>query len=231
MKVTALLPLKANSERVKGKNFKTFSGKPLFLWILNTLLKIKQINNIVINTDAINLLKSNGLPQSKKIILRKRKEEICGDYVSMNLIIEDDLKNIDSDIFLMTHTTNPLLSQKSIERAINEFKHALKNNTANSLFSVNKVQERFYDRQAIAVNHDPKKLIRTQDLEAWYKENSNLYLFTKDSFHETNARIGSKPVLFETPVLESVDIDTEEDWALAEVIVNHLKRKGLIDEI
>lgn len=50
-KTVALLPLKKNSERIKGKNFKKFAGKPLFFWILDSLLNVPSIEKIVINTD------------------------------------------------------------------------------------------------------------------------------------------------------------------------------------
>ena len=52
MKIVALLPLKAHSERIPGKNFKPLAGKPLFRWILDTLLGIDAIDRVVINTDA-----------------------------------------------------------------------------------------------------------------------------------------------------------------------------------
>jgi CMP-N-acetylneuraminic acid synthetase len=71
------------------------------------------------------------------------------------------------------------------------------------------------------VNHDPNNLIRTQDLEPWFEENSCLYIFSADSFTATNARIGRKPVHFETPALESIDIDTPDDWFLAEAVAKH----------
>ena len=51
-KIVALLPMKAHSERVKGKNFKIFNGKPLYKWILDTLLSTNIIDKVVINTDA-----------------------------------------------------------------------------------------------------------------------------------------------------------------------------------
>tara|TARA_A100001015_G_scaffold308582_1_gene406446 strand:- start:1243 stop:1929 length:687 start_codon:yes stop_codon:yes gene_type:complete len=228
MKLVALLPMKANSERVKGKNFRDFGGKPLFRWMLDTLESIKEIDTIVINTDARQILKNNGLTESNRIIIRDRKPEISGDLVSMNLIINDDVQNIDSDIYLMTHTTNPLLSKKSIQLAISNFKKALKSNDVDSLFSVNKVQERFYNFKVEALNHDPNNLIRTQDLDPWFQENSNLYLFTKKSFLSTNARIGSKPMFIETPWFESTDIDTPDDWELAEVMIEYYKKKGLL---
>lgn len=228
MKIVALLPMKANSERVKGKNFKNFGGKPLFRWVLDTLMDIDEIASIVINTDARNILEKHGLVESKKIVIRDRKKDICGDLISMNTIIDDDLENIDSDIFIMTHTTNPFLSKKSILSAIKNYKKALICGDCDSLFTVNKVQERFYDLECKPLNHDLKNLVRTQDLSPWFQENSNLYLFTKDSFNKTNARIGEKPMMLETPIFESTDIDTPDDWDLGEVMVDYYRKKGLL---
>ena len=228
MKVTALLPMKGNSERVKGKNFKLFQGKPLFRWVLDSLLAVHEIDKIIINTDAEKLLEQKGLPDNSKIEIRNRRKEIQGDLVSMNIIIEDDLNNVESDIYLMTHTTNPLLSKETISNSIKIFKEHLLEEEYDSLFSVNKIQTRFYDQKGNPINHDPKELLRTQDLEPWYEENSNLYLFTKESFKKTKARIGERPFMLETPLLESTDIDTPEDWDLAETLVTFYKKRGLI---
>ena len=226
MQIVALLPLKANSERVKGKNFKDFCGKPLFRWMLDTLSKVDAIDTVVINTDAREILAENGLIDQKKMLIRNRPKEICGDLVSMNLVIADDVANVDADIYLMTHTTNPLLSVSSINAALEKFIPSLEDGSADSLFTVNKIQTRFYDADAKAINHDPDRLIRTQDLEPWYEENSNLYLFTRDSFNQTQARIGKRPIMLETPPFESTDIDTPDDWALAEVMVKYYQQKG-----
>ncbi len=228
MKVVALLPMKANSERVKGKNFRTFCGKPLFRWVLDTLEDIEEIDLIQINTDARNILEENNLFEEKKIKFRDRKEDICGDLVSMNTIINDDVDSIDADIYLMTHTTNPLLSKDSIKKAILKYKDVLKKGQFDSLFTVNKIQDRFYSKDAVALNHNPANLVRTQDLEPWYQENSNLYLFTKDSFKKAKARIGKNPIMLETDPFESIDIDTEYDWDLAEVMVEFYQKKGIL---
>ena len=199
--------------------------------MLDTLTRISDIDSIVINTDARDILLEKGLNQDKKIIIRDRRKEICGDFVSMNLVIEDDVKNIDADIYLMTHTTNPFLSKKSIEDAIKNFKYSLEKKSADSLFSVNKSQERFYFQNGKPINHDPSNLIRTQDIEPWFIENSNLYLFTRESFYKTRARIGLKPIMLETPLFESTDIDTPDDWDLAEVMIEYYKKKGILNEV
>lgn len=227
MKIVALLPMKANSERVKGKNFRDFGGKPLFHWMLDTLLSVGEIDSVIINTDARKILADNGLTSSGRVHIRDRKQEICGDMVSMNSIIKDDMENVDADVYLMTHTTNPLLSKRSIEASILQFQNALHKRSADSLFTVNKIQDRFYNKKVEAINHDPNNLIRTQDLEPWYQENSNLYLFTKESFSQTQARIGADPMMLVTEPYESTDIDTPDDWDLGEVMVDYYRKKGM----
>lgn len=218
-RIVALLPMKAHSERVKSKNFRPLAGKPLFRWVLDTLLSMPQISHVVINTDARDILSNNGLHNGDadgRIVIRDRRPEICGDMVSMNLIIADDIENVNADMYVMTHTTNPLLGAGTITNAINALTTA--QDGTDSLFTVNATQTRFYRADGSAVNHDPDNLIRTQDLEEWFEENSNLYLFTRESFAATNARIGKKPMMFPTPKLESIDIDGPDDWALAEAL-------------
>ncbi len=223
-KIVALLPMKANSERVKGKNFREFNGKPLFRWILDSLLAVEQIDRVVINTDARHLLAENGLIDDDRVLIRDRKPEICGDMVSMNLVLADDVENVNADIYLMTHTTNPLMKADTVRRSLDAFQTAKSKGTADSLFTVDKIQTRFYRSDASPVNHDPDNLVRTQDLEPWFEENSNLYIFTRDSFAKTNARIGKQPMLFESSKFESIDIDTAEDWDFAVVAAAYLMK-------
>lgn len=224
-RLVALLPLKAHSERVKGKNFRNFNGKPLFRWMLERLLSIGEVDLIVINTDARELLLEHGVEETGRVVLRERRPEICGDSVSMNRILEDDIANVPADIYLMTHVTNPLLSVATMRDALGSYRKSLTEGLHDSLFSANRVQARFYRADGSPVNHDPGNLVRTQDLEPWFEENSNLYLFTRHSFRATHARIGIKPLVFETPRMESLDIDTEADWDLAELAA---KRRGIV---
>jgi CMP-N-acetylneuraminic acid synthetase len=217
-KLVALLPLKLHSSRVPDKNFRSLAGRPLVRWILETLLEIEQVERIVINTDARKRLAEVGVTDTTRVLIRDRRPEICGDDVSMNVILEDDIKAVPSDLYLMTHTTNPHLSAKTIGGAISAFGAARTKEGKDSLFTVNRFQTRFYRADGSPINHDPQKLIPTQQLEPWFEENSCLYLFSAESFSKTKARIGQKPLLFATSRIESVDIDTPEDWELASMI-------------
>lgn len=226
MNIVALLPMKANSVRVKGKNFREFCGKPLFRWVLDTLEGIEEIDTIVINTDARDLLLRNGLVESDRVVLRERRQEIRGDHVSMNRVLADDVAHVPADVYLMTHTTNPLLSAQTVRAALRAFLQARERGEADSLFTVNRIQTRFYRADGTPVNHDPDNLIPTQELEPWFEENSNLYLFTRESFARTGARIGKSPMMFESSPLETVDIDTPEDWIRAEAVARSLQGEG-----
>lgn len=225
-KIIALMPLKAHSARVPGKNFKDLNGRPLFSWMLDKLIESEHIDTVVINTDARRELVEAGLVESPKVQIRDRRVDLCGDEVSMNLILKDDLDNTDADMYLMTHTTNPFLSLETIDGAIDSFVSAVPK--VDSLFTVNRMQTRFYDDACKAINHDPDNLIPTQDLAPWFEENSCLYLFTRSSFETSNARIGSKPMMYETKKLESVDIDEQQDWEIAEVIASYFKKNNRV---
>jgi len=221
----ALLPMKAHSERVAGKNFRPFRGKPLYRWMLDTLLSLPEVAQVVIDTDARELLASHGTFETSDLRILDRPEELCGDHVSMNRILEHDIASVPADLYLMTHTTNPLLSAASVRGAFEALHKQREASDCDSLFSVNRFQTRFYREDGSAVNHDPADLIRTQDLEPWYEENSNLYLFTRESFAATGARIGVCPMLFETPLAESVDIDDAAGWRLASLIACGLEEE------
>lgn len=221
--LVALLPMKAHSERVPGKNFRRLAGKPLAKWILDALLDVDEVSAVVINTDARKNLDEIGIRGSSRVTIRDRRPELCGDLVSMNLILQDDVTAVQADRYLMTHTTNPLISAATIRDAIKRFDE---HDEADSLFSVSKIQTRFYTEDGRAVNHDPDNLIRTQDLEPWFEENSCLYLFTRESFIATRARIGRDPIMFQTPPLESIDIDEPHQWFLAEAVLEKRAREA-----
>lgn len=210
--------MKGNSERVPNKNLRDFNGKPLYHRVLTSLIASKYINQVVINTDS-EKIKEDSKQFGDKVKIIDRPEEIRGDFVSMNVIIGYDLSQTDGDIYIQTHSTNPLLKTDSIDRAIEKMIAFTESKEYDSVFSVTKLQTRLYKKDGSALNHNPKELLRTQDLEPLFEENSNFYIFTKESFKNSdNKRIGIKPCMFETNKIESVDIDEPEDFIIAETL-------------
>ena len=223
-KVMALLPIKAHSERVKGKNFRMLCGKPLYRWILESLLQAEKIDKVVVDTDSEELISTlNAEYPSVGTILRPK--EIQGDMVSMNRVIEHDISAYkDYEFFFQTHTTNPLLSSEAIDRAVETFFSCQEMN--DSLFSVNRIQSRTYWANGEPINHVLGELKRTQDLPPIFEENSNFFIFSRNSFMKTGSRLGERPYLFETVPMESLEIDEEQDFQFVELVMESLIRRG-----
>lgn len=213
--VVALVPIKEHSERVEGKNFRPFCGKPLYHHILHTLADMDSIDEVVVDTDSRRVIEE-APALSHKITPVERPASLRGDRVSTNLLFEYDMSRVEAGLFLQTHATNPLLKQKSIDRALQMF--CDHESDYDSLFSVNRFFSRFYLPNGTPVNHDPDKLIRTQDLEPVYEENSCIYVFTRQSFQKRRHRIGNRPFMLPIPHVEAIDIDDEFSFRLAELL-------------
>jgi len=217
--LAALVPMRHNSQRVPEKNFRVLAGKPLFHHILSTLLEVSELDAIYVDTDSPVI--AEGIGESfpgVKII--ERPEHLRADEISMNRILAHDMSLIGADLYLQTHSTNPLLQAGTISKAILTY---LENERSgyDSLFSVTRLQTRLYDQTGKALNHNPGELIQTQDLPPLYEENSCIYLFTEAGLKDNGHRIGSSPYLFEISADEAWDIDTTLDFE----IVDFLMRK------
>lgn len=222
MEIAALLPMKGNSERVPNKNMRLFNGYPLYHVILKQLLASRNITKVAIDTDSEKIKEDvqNFFPS---VIVVDRPVSIQGDFVPMNDIIAYDLSQVEADLYIQTHSTNPLLTFGTIDKAIESFKE--KQDLHDSIFSVTRLQTRLYWGDGSPVNHNPAELLRTQDLPPVYEENSNFYVFTKDAFVKSgNRRIGLKPLMFEVDKLEAIDIDEPQDFIIAEIL--HKQREN-----
>lgn len=208
--------MKGHSERVPNKNMRMFAGRPLYHWVASILEDSSFVSAIVIDTDSEAIAKDASKFFSKVRII-DRPAELRGDMVSMNAIIGHDMAQCKSEHFLQTHSTNPLLTRETLEQAIQEYFKYLADH--DSLYSVTRIQSRFYWASGEPLNHNPNELLRTQDLPPLFEENSNFYLFSKTSFKASaNRRIGMTPKMFPMNKLEAVDINEEEDFQLAETL-------------
>ncbi|MFP4356364.1 MAG: cytidylyltransferase domain-containing protein [Phycisphaerae bacterium] len=221
--VTAIVPIKAHSERVPEKNFRPFADRPLFHHILQTLEETYAVDKVIVDTDSPRIMQE-ATELFGKVVCVERPEDLQGDFVSVNKIIGHDMDQVESDIYLQTHATNPLLKSATIGDALTAF---AKSEQHDSLFSVNRFQTRLYFDDGRPVNHDPTELIRTQDLPPIYEENSCIYIFTRQSYQAADGRrIGNAPMMFETGKIESVDIDDEFTFRLAELLASFAHDRG-----
>jgi CMP-N-acetylneuraminic acid synthetase len=221
--VAALVPMRHESERVPGKNYRAFAGEPLYRRIVRSLLDCPMISQVLINTDSP-VITEDARRQFPQVRVIERPESLRGGNVPMNDILLYDVQQVSADYYLQTHSTNPLLRSETIARAIESFLQ--KYPIHDSLFSVTRVQSRLWDGLARAVNHNPAVLLRTQDLPPIYEENSCLYLFTRSNLEQRHNRIGERPLMFEIDSTESWDIDEEPDFRVAEFLYREREKSS-----
>jgi CMP-N-acetylneuraminic acid synthetase len=214
--LAALVPMRHNSQRVSGKNYRPLAGKPLFHHIIETLLACPEVTQVVIDTDSEPVM--DGLRQHfPQVMVLERPENLRADTIPMNEILSYDTAQVAADFYLQTHSTNPLLRPETISSAIQKFLSAYP--VYDSLFSVTRLQTRLWDQLGRAINHNPAILLRTQDLPPVFEENSCLYIFTRQNLLARRNRLGERPMMFEIAAAEAWDIDEELDFAFADFLM------------
>lgn len=218
MKIIAVVPIKLNNQRLPGKNIKQFTnGKPLCNYILTTLLSIKEIDEIYVYCSSDEI--QSYLPEGVKFL--KRPVSLDTDNTKMNDVLQYFSKEILADIYIMAHVTAPFVRTESIEKGLK----AVQSGMYDSAFAVKKLQD-FLWKDGRPFNYKLEYIPRTQDLPAIYKETSGFYIYLFQTITEEKCRIGNRPYLVEIGEIESIDIDEEEDFIIADAIYNYrYKRK------
>jgi len=221
--VVAFMPLRHSSERVPGKNYRELDGAPLFHHMLVTLGACPEVKQIVVDTDSPTVAEQCA-EHFPLVQVLDRPDHLLGGETPMTEILRHDASVVESDWYLQVHSTSPLLRSSTISSALGALDS--QSDRHDSLFSVTRLQTRLYDHEGRPVNHDPKVLLRTQDLAPLYEENSGMYVFTREQI-SAGQRFGSRPLLFEIDPLEATDIDEESDFVLAETL-HRLQREGTL---
>ena len=210
MKIVAFVPIRLNSKRVAGKNLKVLGEKPLMCYILETLSKVKRIDEIYVFCSSEEI--EQYLPE--KVRFLKRSENLDRDETLGHEIYDAFTNEIDADLYILAHTTSPFIKESTIENAIRQ----IEENGYDSAFSVEKLQTfAWYNNKPL--NYSLDSIPRTQDLIPVFLETSAFFMFKKESWKEKKQRIGDNPYMAITDRTESIDIDNPDDFELAEKII------------
>lgn len=214
MSIVAVVPMKLNNRRLPQKNTKAFTnGKPLCHYILSTLLQISEIDEVYAYCSNPDI--QDFLPKGVRYL--KRSEELDKDTTTMNEVLLSFANEVSADIYVMTHTTAPFIKKGSIQEGI----EAVKSGNCDSSFAVKRLQD-FLWKDGRPFNYQLDNIPRTQDLESIYMETSGFYIYTSDVIKKLNRRIGNSPYMVEVSEIESIDIDEQEDFEIADAIFNHI---------
>ncbi len=211
MKIVAIMPIKLKNERCPGKNIRLLGSKPLLQYELDSLKQTKMC-------DSINVYCSNEeiisyLPNGINFI--KRPEKLDLPTSNFTQIFDEFMTNIDADIYVYAHATAPFVTVQTMKKCIESVAYG----DYDSAFCAVKLQDYLW-QDGIPLNFDASNIPRTQDLKPIYQETSGVYVFTKNVFLKYRRRIGINPYIAELNFKEAIDIDTPEDFELAEVMVN-----------
>ena len=206
MKTVALVPIKLNSQRLPHKNILPIAGHPLCWHIVNSLLNVKQIDEVYVYCSDESVIQY--LPEGA--IFKKRDKRLDGDTIKGFDIYRSFINEVPADVYVLAHTTSPFIKTSSIEIALS---HVLSGEN-DSAFSAERIQT-FAWYKGKPINYDLNDVPRTQDMEPIWVETSAFFIFRKEIFTEYNRRIGFSPFIQEVSGIEAVDIDEKKDYEMA----------------
>lgn len=215
MKIVSFIPIKLNNQRLPGKNLKDLNGRPLCDYIFETIKQVEEINETYVYCSDEKICEY--IPEGLTFL--KRDSALDGPEVKGLEIIDRFVRDVDADIYVLTHVTQPFTKSESIEKGLK----AVISGEYDSAFSCLKIQDYCW-YQGTPFNYDMKDIVTTQNLEPIYMETGAFFIFTKDVFTKLHQRIGEKPYMCVIDQLEAVDIDEAEDFEFAQVVGQYLAR-------
>lgn len=213
IKVVSFIPVKLNNQRLPGKNLMQLNGRPLCDYIFNTIGKISSIHEkyVYCSDEAIQEYIPDGLT------FLKRDAHLDGPEIKGLEIIDRFVQDVDADIYVLTHVTQPFTKASSIEKALDQ----VINGGYDSAFSALEMKDYCW-YQGKPFNYNMKDIVTTQNLAPIYVETGAFFIFRKEVFTKLHQRIGEKPYIYTVDQFEAIDIDTKEDFELAEVAADYL---------
>jgi len=224
--LVAFLPCRAGSQRVKNKNTKQFSNFKggLLQKKLENLCAIDEFSEIIVSTNdnAVIKIAENFKENDQRIKIDLRPDEFCNNQTTTDSLISYVANTINADHILWTHVTSPFLEAEHYNDIIQQYKASLTEGY-DSLMTVKTLRTFLWDNKGpINYNRDELKWPMTQKLPAFYEIDSGVFLAPSNVYTQKNDRIGNNVYLYPNSGLQSIDVDWESDFELAEQIQNAL---------
>ncbi len=217
MKTVAMIPVKAHSQRIPGKNMKPFyDGTPLLTLIQKVCMQTETVDETYVYCSDESIRKY--ILEGVKFL--KRPQSLDADTVNCNMIIREFIKEVDADIYVNTHTTAPFSKPGTIDLCVRKVAQG----AYDSAFCAVRVNS-FLWSDGKPLNFDPDHFPRTQDLPLIYAEADEAYVFTKHTFMTYGRRVGIHPYVHEIDKIEGVDIDDPADFEIADAIYRGIINK------
>ena len=211
MKKIIVVPIKLNNERFPGKNVKCFSdGTPLLSVALNAFSSLTGMDGYYVFCSQEAVCQYISPPFQ----FLKRPDYLDLPEATPQDIIRELMVRVDAEIYMFSHVTSPFVSREHLEECI----RAVSCEEYDSAFTAHRIQKLLWQENCTPLNFNAEKVPRTQDLSPLFEEVSAAYVFRKSTFQTLNRRVGLNPKIVEVSDLEAIDIDTQDDFILAEAV-------------
>ena len=236
--IVAVVSARAGSKGVPNKNIKPLNGKPLILHSLKSLLKVEEIDRIVLSSDSDKIL-NIAKKFSKKIQLMKRPKHLAVDKTPLTSVvkhaaIELAKKGYVADYVLQIAPTCPFITIDTIKHIIrllkkgNECVVTLKKIEHEHPYRAKKFNEKNYEFKSFLKIINVEKFISRQDLPVLYCTSGGIYARSFQllkKFNEKDFNLGKKPLGIVVDDIEAINIDRHIDFDFAELISKKYKLK------
>lgn len=222
MKITAVIPIRSGSQRVKDKNLRPFADTNLMELKINALLKVPEFTSIIVNTNsdlAIQIVEEH---YNKKVAIHRREEYYASSRCSGSEFFRHLGEVTDTDIFVYCPCTSPFIKPETISRCINQF---LSSPGYDCLATVSSVKE-FMWLDGTPINYDPEHAPNSQSLPNIVALNFGVTVVKKEDLIKNCNIIGKKPQFVLTDEIEAIDIDTPLDFYVAEQLYKKMIIEG-----
>lgn len=218
----AIAPARGGSKRLQKKNILDISGKPLIAWSIEAGLKSKYIDKLVVSSEDSKIL---NISQEFGAEIIKRPKNLALDNTTSFEVVKHAIESLKNyDYIIMLQPTSPLRDENDIDSAI-EFLFKKK---ADAVISICETDHSPLWTNTLKKNGDLTGFIdneiinkRSQDLEKFYRLNGAIYICLRDRLlKEKSFFIRNKIYGYIMEKEKSVDIDTEIDFKLAEILLN-----------
>ena len=210
MKIVAFLPVKGHSQRIENKNLKLLDGKPLFIHTLDKLVNSNFFDEVYLDTESEEIIDAASEIDCK---ILKRDPSLASNKTNGNKLFENQIAQVDADIYVQILATSPFILIETIKNAINNITES---NSYDSAVLVSKQKQYTWKNNKPEYNHFD--IPNSIDLEDVIIETMGLYIVKKDIAHKNRRRLGDNPLLIESTPIEAIDVNFPEDFHLAELI-------------
>lgn len=212
MKIIAMIPARLGSVRVPRKNLRYLGDKPLVAWVTETALESCLFDKVVINSESSEL---DVLAKQLGAHFYQRDPSLAVDAATSEHFVTDFLRHNECDVLFQITPTSPFLTVEDLYRAVQLI------TDADTVLSVKRLQaECFINGKA--ANFDPlQPMLPSQKLPPVDVMCNGIFVWRRETFTGRAATYGGsgRIALLHLEGDSALDIDTEDDFAIAEAIV------------